>query len=497
MRAAALCLFCLAACSGYDDLALLGIDSIEPSEIEPATTIRIHGDGFPLGRSPLISVRGMAYRPGEPEAFVHMTLTGQVRSDSLVEIPITEAHFDALQGRATVDGTLRVAFAASDGHREVFAEAPLKLDFLPDTAADLRVATPQDELDVEAHAEGFGLELSREELGVAGVRVVSVDPDGLGARQGIQPGDTILAVDGVSVYRWRDFVPNPTREESTVLVSRDGLRGVHALRWPHAATQHTVEPVALAVFVVLGLLLGWASPIALLVRPILDSPPPSAWMIRATLLLLSAGLVISVPVLHWTTVWIIILGTTAALFALATRDKSGLSSFALAIGAILTVMLLVRAASLSEVTAAQRPEALRWFAFQSPASSLACAAYLCALGGVSTRWRLSASLFSAPCAVLGAILFLGGWPLGSTEVAVATVAAKAGVLTVAAHVLRLRVELGARLCVAALSFAALGIVLDLTVLFPSWSALAVGLACSLAARAAAPPLRKIGAPSPA
>jgi hypothetical protein len=496
MRAAALCLLSLAACSGYDDLALLEVDGIEPTAIEPGTKIRIHGSGFPLGRSPQITVRGTAYRPGKAAIAVRFPLAGQVRSDALIEVPITGAHFEALEGRATVDGTMRVGFGAADGTREIFAEEPVKLDFLPETAAQLRVAAARHDAGIETHADSFGVELSPEELGTPGVRVSSVRAGGLAALQGIEPGDTVLAVDDVSVYRRRDFVPNPTKSESMVLVSRDGLRGVHALLWPHDKTERIVEPAALGIFVLLGLLLGWGSPLVLSVRRDLDSPPAVLWVTRTSLLLLCAALVVSVPIFQWTAVWILVLGTTAALFALVVRDRSGLSSFALAIGATLTVMFLVRSASLAEVIAAQRPETLRWFAFQTPASTLAFVAYLCALGEVSRRWRVSASLFAAPCAVLGAVTFLGGWPLGSPVAAVAIVVAKAGILTVGAHAARLSVESAARVCVAGMVLATLGAVVDLTVLFPYWGALTIGLACSFGARAVVPPLRQAGAPSP-
>ena len=52
MRAAVFFVMFLTACGGYDDLALLEVDTIVPPEIEPGGTLRIHGRGFPLGRSP-------------------------------------------------------------------------------------------------------------------------------------------------------------------------------------------------------------------------------------------------------------------------------------------------------------------------------------------------------------------------------------------------------------------------------------------------------------
>ncbi len=49
MRAVVFLVTLLSACSAYDDLALLEVDAIEPSEIEPGGTLRVHGSGFPLG----------------------------------------------------------------------------------------------------------------------------------------------------------------------------------------------------------------------------------------------------------------------------------------------------------------------------------------------------------------------------------------------------------------------------------------------------------------
>ena len=497
MRAAVLCLICLAACSGYDDLALLEVDRIEPSVIEPGSTLRIRGGGFPLGRSPRIVLRGALFRPGAPRTTVSASLAGHVRSDSLIEVPIDAAHFEAFQGRATIDGELRLSFDSADGRREIFAEEPLTVDFLPDTAAELRVDASPDSADIEAHAEGFGVALSREDLGVPGVRVLAVSPGSPAAKQGVRPDDTIVGVDGIRVYRWRDFVPDPTKTESTVLITRDRLRGVHALRWPHDATQRSVVPLALAVFLLVGVVIGWFSPAVLFLRRDQSMPALSAIAVRASLITACAVLVVCLPALQWTTVWILILGTAAALFALATRDPAGASSFALVIGATLAVMMLPQTAAVAEIVAAQRPDVLRWYAFQTPASSLACLAYLHALGTVSARWRVSASLFAAPAAVLGATLFLGGWPLGGAVPAVAIVAAKATGLTAAAHLLVIPRGAAIGLCIAALATSAIGLFIDLGVLFPQWSGLAIGAACAVGVRALVPPLRRSGAPMPA
>ena len=251
MRAAIFCLMFLSACSGYDDLALLEVDTIEPPEIEPGGTLRIRGRGFPLGRSPDIVLRGTVYRPGMQASRVDARLAGDVQSESLIEIPIGEELIAALGGRATVDGELRVGFRAADDRRDVFSLERVRVDFLPDTSAQLRADSVREDETEPVGSQSFGLELSREELGTVGVRVVAVDPDGLAAIQGVKPEDTLIALDGMSLYSWRDFAPDPSKNESNVLVARDGLRGVHALRWPHEATERSVDPIALGIFVLL------------------------------------------------------------------------------------------------------------------------------------------------------------------------------------------------------------------------------------------------------
>jgi len=495
MRAVVFFVMLLSACSGYDDLALLKVDTIEPPEIEPGATLRVHGHGFPLGRSPDIVLRGSVHRPGMRSSTVDAHLAGTVQSESLIEIPIGEELIDALGGRATVDGELRVGFRAADNRRDVFAAERVRVDFLPDTSAQLRADSSREEQTEPAVAQGFGLELSREELGTVGVRVVAVDSDGLAAVQGVKPGDTFIGLDGMSLYSWRDFVPDPSKNESTVLVARDGLGGVHSLRWPHEATERPLDPIALGLFVLLGLLLGWVSPATLCLRAQSSRVPVTVWLIRSSLVLVFAALLFCVSALQWTTMWILGLGTFAALFTLATRHRAGAFSFAFAVTAALTVMLLARTASISAIVAAQGPPVLRWYVFQSPASFLAFGAYLYALGAVSSRAAVSASLYSAAAAVLGTALFLGGWPLAGSVVGVATVVGKAAVLLFAAQVFDMSRKVATSCAGLGLGLALAGLLVDLGALFPQWSALAVGCVCAIAARALVPPLRRQSAPA--
>ena len=495
MRAAVFLVILLTACSGYDDLALLEVETIEPPEIEPGGTLRIHGHGFPLGHSPDIVLRGSVYRPATSASTVDAHLVGDVRSESLIEVPIGAQLIDALGGRATFDGELRVGFRAADNHRDVFSAERVRIDFLPDTSAQLRVDSVREEQAEPVGAKSFGLELSREELGTVGVRVLAVDPDGLAAIQGVKPGDTLVGLDGMSLYSWRDFVPDPSKNESTVLAARDGLRGVHALRWPHEATERAVEPIALGLFVLLGLMLGWLSPALLCLRAQPSKVSLPAWLTRSSLVLIFAALLFCVSALQWTTMWILGLGTLAALFTLAARHRAGAFSFAFAVIATLTVMLLAKTASISAIVAAQNPPVLRWYLFQSPASFLAFCAYLYGLGVVSSSARLSASLYSAAAAVFGATLFLGGWPLAGSIAAIAVLVGKAAAIMVAAHAFDMTPKTAATCSGLGLGLALAGLFVDIDALFPLWSALAVGCACAVGVRALVPPLRRESAPA--
>ena len=497
MRAVLLSLVLLAACDGYDDLALLEVEQIEPPEIEPGTTLRIRGRGFPLGRDPSIELRGRSYRPGRAPTFIEASLPGIVRSESLIEIPITAERINAIGGRVTLDGEIRVAFPASDGRRDVFSAEPVRLDLLPDTEMQLRAEGTVEDGDRPSPAAEFGLRLSREELGSAGVRVEAVMPGSFAERQGMKSGDTVVELDGLSVYSSRDFVPDPSKTESTVVVSREGLRAAHALRWPHEATARSGGPLGLVVFAFVGLLLGWASPVALGLAQAPVRSPARAWLVRAALIAGFSALMLLVSSLHWMTMWILVLGTFAALFALVTRERTATIAFAVMLGAALSVMLLATSASIPVIVGAQGPGILRWYLFQSPVSFLAFGAYLCATTAIARSSGLCASLYVSAAAVLGAVLFLGGWPLGAPLLGSAILAGKAILILLAARTLDPRSELGVVLCGSAVALALVDWTVDLGALFPEWSALAMGLLIALSTRALVPPLRKPSSPVPA
>ena len=467
MRAVLFALLLASGCSSYDDLALLDLEHIEPSELEAGTTLRIHGDGFALGNTPALELSGTLHRPGMPAELGRVGLTGIVRSASLIEVSITEELIVAIGGRATLDGQLRVSFPSADGRREVFAVEPVRLDFLPETQMQLLSEGLEDDPDSVPAAAEFGLELSREELGIAGVRVESVEPGSFAARQGMKPGDVVVALDGVSIYGARDFVPDPSRAESTIVVTREGLRGTHALRWPHPVTRHQGDPLSLLLFLLLGAIVGWMSPAFFALKERREGATLRVWGARLLFTGAFSGLMLFVPSLQWVTMWVLVLGTFAALYALATRDRAATLSFAIAIGAALALMLESRSAGIVDILSAQTPDALRWYAFQTPSATLAFGGYLVGLSLVRGE-RLSATLYEAPMAVLGAVLFLGGWPVGAPVVGAAIVCAKALLLLFLGHSIGARATVGLWLSALGFALGVVGFAVGLDELFPQW-----------------------------
>jgi hypothetical protein len=255
------------------------------------------------------------------------------------------------------------------------------------------------------------------------------------------------------------------------------------------------DPLTTLLFVLAGLLIGWCSPVGLCVRTRLVGTPLSGWMLRALLIFGFAALMLA-PSLQWTTMWILTLGTFAAVVSLATRDRVGASSVAFAIGATLVIMLLARTASVPEIIAAQEPTVSRWYVFQTPASFLAFGPYLLALGSVAAHPRPSASLYVAPASVLGAVLFLGGWPLTDSVMGALILGLKALVLLASAHAIEMSTRVGVAILATGMGLALASLVVDLGAVSPEWSALAIGAACALGARVVVPRFRLPEAPVP-
>ena len=495
MRVAVLfALLLSSACSAYDDLRLLDVQEIEPPQIEPGGTLRIHGEGFPLGRSAVVSLRGTLHRPGVPASPLDVRLRAEVETETLIEVPIDAELMRSIGGRATLEGSLRLIFRAANDRRDVFAEQPVLVDFLPDTSVQLRTEPNGDEPVQSIDGHHFGVALSREESGTVGVRIESVDPHSFAATQGVRPGDTLVGLDGMRLYSWRDFFPDPSRTESSVWVARPGLAGVHMLRWPHEATERRADPLTFGVLLLFGLLLGWLSPMALQLGKA-PSASTEVWLTRLSLVLVFVAALFCESALEWTTIWILVLGLLASLFSLAARDRVAITSFAFAVLSTLTIMLLARTASIASIVAVQGGTALDWYLFRTPASTLAFGSYLYALGQLGGQSRISASLYASAAAVLGAALFLGGWETAEPVLGISLLVAKAGAILLGARFFRMSREVAISVLGLGLSLALLGAWAGTDVLLPYWSPVAVGCIGALIVRSIIPAFHRPSVPA--
>ena len=477
-------------CQAYDDLPLLEVESIDPGQVEPGSTLRIQGRGFPLGRPAFVDLTGRVYRPGLPPSAIDARLAGDVENETLILVPITGAVIERLGGRATFDGRFRLSFRTGDDRRDVFDERSIVLDFLPDTSALFLTDAALDETEKVLDAKAFGVGLSREESGNVGVRVEAVEPGGLAARQGVLIGDTLVALDGVRLHSWRDFVPDPTRTDSDVSVVREGLQGVQVLRWPHPADRPAVDPVAVVIVLLFGLIAGWFSPIAIrfTATPLGTT---AVRLARLSLALIFVAALFCLSAFKSTTIWILVLGVFAALFSVAAKERTARISFVFVVASTLTVMLLSRTADLSAIVAAQQGGLLDWYVFRSPASTLAFGVYLDVLSRVSRQNRFSASLYVVAAAVLGAALFLGGWPSSDPIEGIAALTAKAGAQLVAARFFRMPYRVATSTSALAFGLALLSAGLQDDALLAFWPPLALGAATALLLRTlvSSPPLR--------
>jgi hypothetical protein len=80
--------------------------------------------------------------------------------------------------------------------------------------------------------------------------------------------------------------------------------------------------------------------------------------------------------------------------------------------------------------------------------------------------------------------------LGASVVGIAVLVGKSATLLLVAQVFDMSRKAAASCAALGLGLALVGLLVDIGVLFPQWSALAVGCVCAVATRALVPPLRR-------
>lgn len=201
----------LAGCGFDSPAALVSAVDFAPSEAEVGDRLEVIGSGFPEGKAATLSFRGDLHRPGqEPERGVEIVAPALSTSQNRVSLLLSEKLQRDLCGRGesadhtTFRGEVTVAFAART------TGAPPVTGVVPHVVLDIQGPAVPTELSRAREAE------ARRALDFVGVvidpkataapfAVTAVLPGGRAERAGILVGDTLVALDGVSLRAVSDF----------------------------------------------------------------------------------------------------------------------------------------------------------------------------------------------------------------------------------------------------------------------------------------------------
>lgn len=240
---------------------LLDVDEVEPETLEPGSTLRITGRGFPVARDAQVLLTGELARPGDTALGVEHVLRGFAQSDALIEVPLRERDLRDLGGRGTFSGTITVTFSGVASRRAVSGRlADVELDFRSSTDTGLQLALERGER-AEAALDELGLAPADEQPTSGGLRVGEVRPDSPAARATLMPGDVIVRFDGVRVLELSDLAPRPGALRVTLEVERPGVSHASTLHMPLRGPPEGQQGRVLVLLILLGLLIVFAASI--------------------------------------------------------------------------------------------------------------------------------------------------------------------------------------------------------------------------------------------
>lgn len=217
----ALALFAI-GCGTARDAELLEIESVSPTRLSPGKSLRIEGRGFPARREGAVRLEGVRRTPGGAAEEVRYEAPARAGDDGAVRLRVDQRLLDAMGGRATFRGEVRVSFPSAAGGGRLYGVLEgVVVDFIPETAADLAL-----ELDRarrgRAVAQRLGVTFDEEERFEGGLRIHAVEAGGIAAGLGLSKGDRIVAMDGLRLYAITDLVPPPGIEATALELMREG-----------------------------------------------------------------------------------------------------------------------------------------------------------------------------------------------------------------------------------------------------------------------------------
>ncbi|MFO0682161.1 MAG: hypothetical protein U0234_08920 [Sandaracinus sp.] len=289
----ALALALAAGCEEAREAELLELRSAGPAQIDPGHPLVIEGGPFAIHHEVSVRLVGELARPFEAPESITRELTAHAASESRIEVPLDPRMLRDEIRRATFRGRVEVREAAQWGELPgavLGMREGVVIDFVPPRSID----SPARALD-RMLGVTFALESEH------GLALASVEPEGIGALLGLEPGD-VLEGEGHAI-----FVPGDTPlvaegvTDASLIVARDG-EGERSLAWRIEArrddegTADRTRLLELAVLLVWLALLrtlplrsiehGTQRPAAALTRP------TAAFLARAALTLVVAHVVL-------------------------------------------------------------------------------------------------------------------------------------------------------------------------------------------------------------
>lgn len=201
---------------------LLKLSGVARDRVEPGTTLRFLGDGFPVGQAGQVRLVGTTARPGKAPVSVDAVLPVRAISAEVLVSQVDAAALFALGGYGTFDGSARVRFTAQEASIAVVGELPgLRLDLRPPLQAELP-ATRARRARALAMLTFLGATPEAESETTAGIPLADAREGSIAAQAGLAPGDLVTEAGGVRVRDLGDLAPPPLSQTAHFMVRRGG-----------------------------------------------------------------------------------------------------------------------------------------------------------------------------------------------------------------------------------------------------------------------------------
>ncbi|MCB9629212.1 MAG: PDZ domain-containing protein [Sandaracinaceae bacterium] len=231
---------------------LLDVDEVSPDILEPGSTLRIAGAGFPVARDAQVVLTGELARPGDAPLTVDHTLRGYAHSEELVEVTLRERDLIDLGGRGTFTGRVSVTFSGVASRRAVSGTLDgVEFDLRASADTGLRAALDRGER-AEATLDELGIAPADEQPTTGGLRIGDVRPDSPAAHATLATGDVLVRFDGVRVLELSDLAPRPGALRVTLEVERPGVSHATSLDMPLRGPPEGQKGRVLLLLVLLG-----------------------------------------------------------------------------------------------------------------------------------------------------------------------------------------------------------------------------------------------------